>query len=176
MIEGTLALLIDVSTGENPWREATFTMKLRAVRFLTHEQTVRGTDHYDDGAYNNLYLTVYGGTLNGQRQVYHNYKVEWQDVYTLDLERAKEIVKLGERAHRRYAKHVQEFGYPRSFGQYIAIMCKALDITCVVDQKTNGGTFWNGSRYRTMNPGEALGVIDSYCREWELAGQEAGAT
>lgn len=172
MAEGMLALLIETRTENNAWGEPHFEMKLRAVRFIQHEDAVRSVDTYDEAGLDNLQLRVSGSQWKGEpRKVYGDYHLEYENCYCVSIQRVEAMAKVVKQTLARYRKHTQEYGYPQSFGAYCAIMAKALGITCVLDQKPRGEHFPEGRRYRSMNPGEAISCIDSKARAWIAEGE-----
>src|SRR5262245_33290778 len=142
----------------------------RAVRFT---QTA-GAFHVDDlracawGYERDPYSDEPQGTK--VRQVVFDNPLPYHDQYRVNCQDAEKMWRTLSTILRRLDKLREKYGYPETFGAYVARLADVLGCDQVVlDHGDNRGRSFSDSEFRFHSVGDGAGQVDYLCRQWTRA-------
>ncbi len=113
-------------------------------------------------------LVISAQTDGTSEQSSYGWRVEYRNAYSVDLQRAEEMVRLLRKIERGMAKIEREFGYCESFGAYVARVAKVLGITTFGWRAEDGerSFAYSDSRYRWTDAAGFGSHVESVCRAY----------
>lgn len=176
-------LLLTEDRNHDSYTGRTFHMRVRVVTD-TYERGARlpyGLDDtYGDGLlYSGLRGSCQGDDQSALREtgaevVYGYRELEYHDVYSLDLRKARRMCKTLETIDRRLSKLSEARGYCRSWGEWIGRVAEALGCKgIIVDRGEHSEqTRKSGYRYQWDSIGDGINAANNAVWRWQLQVKE----
>jgi hypothetical protein len=156
-----------------------FHMRVRVVtdKYERGERVPYGNDDtYGDGPlYSGLRGSCQGDDQSAVREgadqaVYGYREMEYHDVYTLDLRKARRMCKTLEAINRKLDKLSEARGYCRSWGEWIGRVAEALGCKGIVIDR--GQPDASGYRYRWESIGDGINAANNAVWRWQRETKE----
>lgn len=136
---------------------------------LPSRDEVQSLGMYEDETFNGLWLDglkvrSQGADRDTPRHLY-GFKVDFHEVYSVDLRKAQKMVKTLSTLDKRMEKLDQKFGRVDSFSAYLLRVAAALGATRLVISKERGRSEWN-SPYVVQDLRQGAYEVDDMVSKW----------
>lgn len=116
-------------------------------------------------------LKVNAALASNMEPVSYGWSVEYREPYTVDLQRAEQMVKALRQIGRRQDKVHELIGRPATFGQYLARAAQALSVTTVLVERFEHRnapyrSVGDEERYIRCTVSQAARVVDDLVAAW----------
>lgn len=141
-------------------------------------------DDYSDGLlYSGLRASCQGDErsrldTNRFNAVYGYDRLDYHDCHSVELRKAKRMVKTLERVERGLAKFSETRGYCRSYGEYLGRLAEVLGCIGMAFMQTPKRRNMSGQDYRWMTVGDGVNEANNLIYQWQreaLDQQEAAS-
>lgn len=97
----------------------------------------------------------------------YGFKVSYHEPFRVDIRNCEKMVKTLRKIEKKINKLNDEFGEPRTFGEYVSRFAKAVGAKTVIfyEDYDNINLSYDNNHYREYKVGVATGVIDNMANE-----------
>jgi hypothetical protein len=96
----------------------------------------------------------------------YGWSVEYRNVFSVDLRRAAEMVKVLRKVESGLARIQTELGYPETFPAYLARVAKVLGIKQFGWKLSGRAAEYSGNEYRFTDPAGMTSYVTELCRKF----------
>jgi hypothetical protein len=122
---------------------------------------IRAVDEYrnpqSESEFDDLLFTARIAGFNSEPYSCYGWDVDYRNVFSVDAERAKKMVKTFKKLSRAYEKRAV---HPQSFGQFVALYAAGLGIKKLVQCTKSSGWSFDDGQYQVYELKSAGSVID----------------
>lgn len=109
------------------------------------------------------------GTNDEREQGVYGQRYSFRDVYEIGLEEAETMADILRRAKKGLDAYEKEYGYSRTYGQFVGIIAKALGFDYFLFDREP--TDYNDSHFSMDDRRYAITKIDRMITQWQEAGK-----
>lgn len=106
------------------------------------------------------------------REPVYGFATEYRDVFSIDVRKARRMLKTLERIERNLNKLSEVRGYVRNFGEYLGRVAEALDCSGIAFQRTEKTQEITGQQYEWMNIGDGVNRANHRVYLWQQEAKE----
>lgn len=129
-------------------------------------------DDYSDGLlYSGLQTRCQGDarsqTAADGREPVYGFTTEYREPYSVDLRRAKRMVKTLDLVNRKLDKFSETRGYVKTYGDYLGRIAETFGCKGMVFDRDKSGQEVSGSRWIWLNVGDGVNRANNRIWQWQ---------